>query len=384
MKMIKTRLIKSTLIVVMTLLFYSCGVSEVVSTYDGVAYKPTYANGFEVFNSGESSVIRSKNPWQGAEDVSIDLFIAKNGELPPVGFDGIVVEAPLDRVICLSSSYVAFMDEIGMLNSIVGVSGIDFISNEYVREAYDQNKIKDVGYDNTFNYELISSIKPDLVLMYGLSSGNSAMTHKLKEMGIPAFYIGDYVENSPLGKAEWLVAFGELFGVREIAVDRFGQIVDNYTKAKNIVGNNVTKTPTVMLNAPWRDVWFVPGDDSYIVKLITDAGGDYICKGVDNDISRPISGESVYLLSSKADFWLNPGNVGSLKELSEANPKFSDVKAIMNRSVYNNTKNSTPMGGSSFWESGAVNPDLVLEDLINIFHPNLLESEELNYYIKLQ
>ena len=66
------------------------------------------------------------------------------------------------------------------------------------------------------------------------------------------------------------------------------------------------------------------------------------------------------------------------------NPKFSDIKSVGNRAVYNNTKNSTSMGGSLFWESGAVHPDLVLEDLINIFHPNLLDSKELNYYIQLQ
>ncbi len=378
------RSINCVCVAIITILLYSCGSNVENHTYDGVAYKPSHAKGFEIFNSGESSVVRSKNPWQGAEDVAMDIFLSQNGELPPVGFEGIVVDAPCRRVVCLSSSYVAFMDEIGVLESIVGVSGINFISNEYVKRAYSQGEIKDVGYDNTFNYELISSLKPDLVLMYGLSSENSALTDKLKEMNVPAFYIGDYVEQSPLGKAEWLVAFGELFGVRDVAVDRFEQSVNNYTRLKEIVSNSIDTMPTVMLNAPYRDVWFVPGDDSYMVRLITDAGGDYICKGVDNAISRPISGESAYLFSSRADFWLNTGESNSMKELVAVNPKFSDIKSVVNNSVYNNTKHSTDMGGSIFWESGAVNPDLVLEDLINIFHPTLLESKEFNYYIQLQ
>ena len=371
-------------IAVFLLFFSSCGVETELSTYDGIIYKPTYADGFEIYRSGKSSVIRSLNPWQGAEGVSMDLFVSRGGELPPSGFSGVAIDAPLGRVVCQSSSYVAFMDEIGALGSIVGVSGVGFISNESIKTAYSSGRIKDVGYDNTFNYEVISAIKPDLVLMYGLSSGNSAVTDKLKEMRVSAFYIGDYVEQSPLGKAEWLVAFGEMFDRRDVAVARFGEIVNNYIAAKEIVNNSVDKRPTVMLNAPWRDVWFVPGDDSYMVKLITDAGGDYICKGVENGISRPISGESAYLFSSRADFWLNQGSISSLRELIEVSPKFSDVKSIVNRTVYNNIKHSTEMGGSAFWESGAVNPDLVLEDLINILHPGLLEAKELNYYIQLQ
>ena len=382
--MIEMRLVKGVLLLLTAILFCSCGDRTKSSTYDGVAYAPRYASGFEIFKSGESSVVRSKNPWQGAENITMDMFVSKNGELPPEGFEGVVVNTPCRRVICLSSSYVAYLDEIGMLSSIVGVSGIDFISNEFVKEAYSSGYIKDVGYDNTFNYELISSLKPDLVLMYGVSSGVSDMTDKLREMNVPSFFIGDYLEKSPLAKAEWLVAFGELFGIREVAVDRFNEIVNNYNRMKNIASNYDGPMPTVMLNAPYRDVWFVPGDGSYMVKLITDAGGDYICKGVDNAISRPISGESAFLFSSRADFWLNLGNVNSLKELVALNPKFSDIKSVGNRTVYNNTKNSTSMGGSLFWESGAVHPDLVLEDLINIFHPNLLDSKELNYYIQLQ
>ena len=139
-----------------------------------------------------------------------------------------------------------------------------------------------------------------------------------------------------------------------------------------------------MLNAPWRDVWFVPGDSSYMVKLIEDAAGDYICKGVQNNQSRPLSSEVAYIKCSESDIWMNPNMVLSLDELKTMNPKFADLNVVKEGRVYNNNARITDGGGSDFWESGTVNPHIILKDIIKIMHPEVLPEHDFYYFQKLK
>lgn len=351
-------------------------------------YMPRYATGFAVYGSGASSVVSVKNPWQGAEDVEMNLFLRREGEEPPVGFEGVVVDAPLKKVVCMSSSYVAFIDAIGKADAVKGVSGAQYIYNDGIRSAYARGDVRDVGYDSSINFEAITEMQPDLVMIYGIYGGNSGITGKLDELGIKYMYIGDYVEQSPLGKAEWLVAIGEMFDEREAAAALFGSVEKSYNETCGQVGNYVTLLssgkPRVMLNAPYRDTWFVPGDRSYMVRLITDAGGEYICAGTDSEKSRPISGESAYVFASRSDVWLNPGQVHTKSELTAENPRFAEIPPVRNNRVFNCNLRSTEGGGSDFWEYGAVRPDIVLKDIVKILYPGMLTEHELHYFRKVE
>lgn len=345
-------------------------------------YVPKYASGFEILNVGSSSVIKIKNPWQGAQNVEMQMFLSRNGEDAPKGFEGITVCAPLKRVVCMSSSYIAFIDAIGCVDAVKGVSGARFITNEAVREAHACGEVKDVGYDTNLNYELIAALKVDVVMIYGVAGENSSLSSKLGELGINVIYIGDYIEQSPLGKAEWIVAMGEMFDQRDKAQQLFEQVEKEYNALCQKV-KDVDERPSVMINAPWRDTWFVPGDRSYMVRLINDAGGVYACRGEDSQVSRPISGESAFVLASSSDVWLNPNQATSIKDVVALNPNFKNIPPVRSGRVYNNTRRNTPDGGSDFWESGAVYPNIVLRDLIAILHPQLADSTQLYYYKQL-
>ena len=160
------------------------------------------------------------------------------------------------------------------------------------------------------------------------------------------------METTPLGKAEWLVPFGELTDRREEAAALFTDIETRYDSLR-MRATAFAERPSVMLNAPYRDVWFVPGDRSYMVRLIEDAGGRYIFAGEESSVSRPISGEAAYLAARQADVWLNPNQAGNIGELKTQNPKFTDIRCVEQRRVYNCTRRKTPGGGSDFWESGS-------------------------------
>ena len=351
------------------------------AVFTRAVYTPQYASGFDILGAEgwQSTVIRVRNPWQGAKEVEMAYFIARNGEKPPRDFRGGVIRAGAERIVCMSSTYIAMLDALGQVGRVVGVSGMEYISNPHVLARRDE--IKDVGAE--INYESLVGLKPDLVLLYGVSDALAATTDKMNELGIPYMYVGDYLEESPLGKAEWMVVLSELTDCRAAGERAFGAVPERYDALKRLV-SGVTRRPAVMLNTPWNDSWMMPSVNNFVVRLIRDAGGDYIYPKNTSHSSVAIGLETAYGLIREADVWLNTGRVTSLAELLAVDEKFSDAKAVREKKVYNNNLRLTPGGGNDYWESGCVRPDVVLRDLIRILHPELLEEGDLYYYRHLE
>ncbi|WP_195629472.1 ABC transporter substrate-binding protein [Bacteroides finegoldii] len=343
-------------------------------------YTPEYAAGFKILGSTnvQSTLIQVFNPWQGAKEVEMSYFISRNGEQAPTGFTGPTIPAGAKRIVCMSSSYIAMLDALGQVNRIVAVSGIDYVSNPYILAHKDS--IKDMGPE--MNYELLLGLKPDIVLLYGIGDAQTAITDKLKELSIPYIYMGEYLEESPLGKAEWMVVLSELTDSREKGIEIFSEIPKRYLSLKALT-ESVGQCPTVMFNMPWNDSWVMPSTKSYMAQLVADAGAEYIYKENSSNSSTPIGLETAYGLIQKADYWINVGSATSLDELKTVNPKFADAKAVRERTVYNNNLRLTPTGGNDYWESAVVRPDMVLRDLIHIFHPELV-PDSLYYYRHLE
>ncbi len=371
---------------VLAITIVSCGGNgnSSVSTYADSIYLPEYASGFRILGAeGSSSVIiESVNPWQGADSVVTRLFIARDGEEPPQGFEGQVIEGDARRIVAMSSTHIAMLDVIGETARVVGVSGMDFISNDAVRSCRDS--IGDVGYDGNVNYELLLSLQPDIILLYG-TNGASGMEPKLKELGIPYVYIGEYLENSALGKAEWIVAVAEIVGKRNEGIKAFSAIPERYNAIREKAADCLkhTSRPKVMINLPYGDSWFMAPTGSYLVRLIEDAGGDYIYKKNNSNESRPIDLEEAFMLVSASDKWINVGQTRSLDELRKNYPKFAATKPVLSGEVYNTTGRVAANGANDYWERGVVEPDVVLRDMVMIFHPELADSD-LVYYEKLK
>lgn len=353
-----------------------------ISDFSNQLYTPEYASGFSIKGADgyESSIITVTNPWQGADSITTQLFIARGGESAPEGFTGQVLEGDASRIVAMSSTHIAMLDAVGEAGRVVGVSGIDYISNPVI--SANRDSIGDVGYEGNINYELLISLDPDLVLLYGVN-GASSMEGKLNELGIPFMYVGDYLEESPLGKAEWMVALSEVVGKRTEGEQVFGGIPVRYNDLKKRVADTVLDAPSVMLNTPYGDSWFMPSTESYVARLVKDAGGDYIYKKNTGNSSMPIDLEEAYKLTSEADMWLNVGMANTLDELRTSCPKFSDTRCFRNGSVWNNNLKTNAAGGNDYYESAVVNPDILLRDLVKIFHPELVE-EDFVYYKQLK
>lgn len=378
----KFKSIISTITLLCLLFLASCVYNKKTSleAFKQDVYTPEYATGFKILGAknAQSTLIQVSNPWQGAKNVTMSYFISRNGELPPTGFTGPTIPAGAQRIVCMSSSYIAMLDAVGQVDRIVAVSGINYIANPYILAHKDS--IKDMGPE--MNYELLLGLKPDVVLLYGIGDAQTAVTDKLKELAIPYMYVGEYLEESPLGKAEWLVALSELTDSRDKGIDVFREIPKRYQALKDLTAS-VEQRPTVMFNTPWNDSWVMPSTQSYMVQLVTDAGADYIYKENTSNSSAPIGLETAYGLIQKADYWINVGTASTLDELKNMNPKFADAKSVRDKTVYNNNLRITATGGNDYWESAVVRPDVVLRDLIHIFHPELV-SDSTYYYRHLE
>lgn len=366
------------------LLLASCGGRSATSCDDFTVevYTPSYASGFEIVGAegASSTIVRVRDPWQGAEGVETMLFIARNGEQAPEGFEGQIIEGDAQRVVCMSSTHIAMLDAVGAVSTVVGGSGLDYVSNGYV--ASHRDSIGDVGYDGNIDYEMLVALDPDLVLVFGVN-GTSGMEPKLRELGIPFCYVGEYVEESPSGKAEWMVAVAEAVGRRAEAVRVFAAIPERYEALCRSVAASGEARPKVMINTPYGDSWFMASTESYVARLIADAGGDYIYKKNSGTTSLPIDLEEAVVLASAADVWIN-ASVPSLADLKRLYPKFADAGCVVRGDVYNNDRRTSAVGGNDYWESGVVHPDLVLRDLVKIFHPELVGEEPFVYYRKLE
>ena len=187
------------------LLAVACGSSGARTPDDFTVelYTPRYAAGFDIRGTehGTSSLVTVRNPWQGATQVAQHLLVLRGEDEAPAGFDGTAVHAPVRRVVCMSSSHVAMFDALGEAGRIAGVSGIDYLSSTDIQARRAAGTVRDVGYDTNLDFELLAAMQPDLVLLYGIAGENTIVTGKLRELGIPYIYVGDYVEESPLGKA---------------------------------------------------------------------------------------------------------------------------------------------------------------------------------------
>ena len=359
----------------------ACGTPNRMDDYHHIIYSPTYATGFRIMGAEgkQSTIISVTNPWQTADHVETQLFIARDGEKAPSGFSGQVLQGDAKRVVCMSSSHIAMLDAIGVVGNVVGVSGKDFISNSYI--VANRHAIADVGYDGNINFELLVAQQPDIVLLYGVT-GACSMQSKLDELGIPYIYIGEYVEEDPLGKTEWLVALAEIVGCRQAGLSYFSALPQRYKALRDMAAASTSK-PKVMLNTPYADSWFMPSVTSYMARLIRDAGGDYIYQKNTSSHSLPIDMEEAAMLTAEADIWLHVEGVSSLQDLRNQYPRFANMPCVLRGAVYNNDRLREPGKGNDYWESGVVQPDIVLRDLIRIFHPELL-ADELVYYRKIE
>lgn len=362
------------------LLFFSCSGKKV---HEKQFTSNQFAQGFHIEKYGAISRVDVFNPWENASGFRYSYWLVpKTMDVPDSLIDKRIIRTPVERVVCLSTTHIGFLQKLNLEAKIVGVSGKQYVSNEKVRANIEADKVQDVGYDQNLNYELLLNLKPDMVMAYGIGSEVASYLSKLKDLGIPVVINAEYLEETPLGRAEWLNFVAAFFNKENDAKRIFWETVNEYQQLKQ-KASAADHQPVVITGIPYKENWWVPGGKSYMANLITDAGGHYLWGENDQRESYVLSPENVISQSVTADIWINCGYSASLKSITDLDERFSIIKPLREKMVFNDNKRLLPNGGNDVWETGVANPEVILKDLILIFHPEIIDASPLYYYQKL-
>ncbi len=363
------------------LLFSGCADSSQNSSRENSGNQ--YAKGFSIEKQENITKLTVFNPWEKAKNVSMEYYLLDKNQAIPDSLSGkMVFQTPVKKVICLSTTHIGFLDALDETAIVTGISGSRYVTSDAVRERIDNGEAPDVGYGSNLNFELIVQQKPDLVMAYGIGGEVTSMILKLEELGIPVVMVAEFLEETPLGKAEWIKFIAPFFNKEKLADEYFSAVDEEYNRLRDMALHQAER-PKVLVGSPYKDSWWVPGGKSYLAHLIEDAGGSYPGKTNTSHESFVISFEHAMVWGAEADVWINMASLASKQEILGTDTRFGSFRVFREGEIFNNIKRMIPGGGNDFWESGTVNPHLVLRDLISIFHPALI-SEESVYYLEIE
>lgn len=364
------------------LLIFSCG-KNIDTELEKTPVQLEYATGFEIFKGKDFWEIHVTQGYTGADKTFRYLILEENSKVKKTGFDA-VVQFPISKIVMTSTTHIPHLDLLESSEKLIGFPQTDLISSEKTRELIDSGKVIDLGNGPAANPEMIIDLQPDWMMISTLGE-DLRYLDLFAQAKIPAIINGEYVEQNPLGRAEWIKFTGILLGKFEESVAVFEEIKKAYLDAEKL-----TKTlpksnkPTVLSGVMYQDIWYAPGSESWGARILENAGGSYIFSDQRGEGSLQLNYEFVLDRGLETDFWIGSSDFADLKSMGNSEPRYQAFKPWKIGQVYTYTAKKGATGGLEYFELGYVRPDLILKDLIKILHPDLLPEYELYFYQKLE
>lgn len=368
----------------LTISFFGCKQNNTISNQKITSSKNKihYAKGLKIYKYQGFSVIKITNPWPEAKETFTYILQEKNGIIPDSLKQFSIIQIPIQSIVVTSTTHIPALELLGIENTLVGFPNTNYISSIKTRKRIDAGKVREVGTSESLNTEILIDMKPDLIVSFGLNSSNSTLDN-LQKSGLKVILNGDWTEQSPLGKAEWIKFFGALYGLDFKANSIFSGIEKSYNKTLALAKKATTK-PTVLCGAMYQEQWYVPQGESWAALFLKDAKSNYLWANSRGTGGLSVPFEVVLEQAQNADFWIAPGNFSSLKEMSDSNPHYNLFTSFKNKKVYSYSLNKGARGGIVYFELSPTRPDLVLKDLIKILHPELVPNYKLFFFQKLK
>jgi iron complex transport system substrate-binding protein len=342
-----------------------------------------YAHGFTIDYHDGFKVVRILDRNNNKFDTLEYLLVQKGHPAPPGYPRAQVIPIPVQTMIAMSSTHVGMADFVGVADRIMGLGNLRYVNSPVVQENIRKGRIKEVGLDENINNELVISMHPGLLLAMSNPEANGARYKVLTDAGTPVIVVAEWLENTPLGKAEWVKLMAALTNREALVNRKFDSVAKTYDSLVQLARQAKTH-PHVIIGTPFKGSWFMPAGDSYMAHFIEDAGGGYHWADSKGTGSLSLNFESVAPEALTAEYWLNIGLINSKQDLLAKDPRFASFRSFKMGNLYNFDKRSNDLGSNDYWESGVVNPHIVLADMISILHPGLLSGDTLVYYRQLQ
>ncbi len=354
------------------------GNGTITDTTPGDTILLHYASNLTLIEFEDYTVAQLRNPWDTTKVLHTYLLVDKERELPDSLPSGTVVRTPLTRSVVYSSVHCSLLKQLGAIESIGGVCDLKYIKMPEIQEACQNGSIVDMGDAMSPSVERIIDLSPDALLLSPFE--NSGGYGRVEKLNIPIIECADYMETSALGRAEWMRFYGMLFGKRSTADSLFAVVERDYHELRTLAASSKS-VPTVMCDLKSGATWYTPGGRSSIAGIYADAGASYIFREDKRSGSIPLPFETIFERGQQTHFWLIRYNQPTDKTYGELEQDFAGYagfRAFRERNIYGCNTHKIP-----FYEEVPFRPELLLRDLIKIFHPGLQKEHQLRYFSKL-
>ncbi len=342
-----------------------------------------YAQGFGVEYFDGYKIVSVRAPGSGTRE-TLRYVLVQRGRKSPDGFEGVPrIRIPVRSLITTSTTHLPHIEKLDEVQSLVAVDNIKFVSSEAVKQRFTAGRISEIGRGRSIDMERVLMLRPDIVFIDAPSQDNAF--HPLQQAGVTAVVNAAYAEPTLLGRVEWLKFVGVFFNKEALAAARFDSVVARYRVRKALTRNlPVDKRPTVFVGSLWRGTWFMSGGKTYAAQLLEEAGADYLWADNESQRSLSLDFETVYEEAHDAEYWITMRNEWrSRNDVVAEDERYGNFRAIKTGNVFNANARLNEHGGNDYWETGFIEPDVLLADLIKILHPDLLPDHQLKYYRKL-
>lgn len=336
-----------------------------------------YAHCFKVARKPEGISLVLLDPWKPGTVFGKYLLINDSNQIKPV--EGVIpIQIPVKEIAASSTTHAGFLTALGAGDLLIGCNNPERLYDSLLYKRYQSGSLVKMGRDLEYNLEFLIARKPSLVLQSGIE-GQFNPDPRLTANSIPVLYVLEWLETTPLGRAEWIKVFGLLTGRMKQADSLFNIIENGYNSLASL-GRNSSDKPEVFTGTDFKGTWYMPGGKNYMAVFFRDAGMEYPWASVDQSASLALSFEAVFKRCGNAPLWIGVP-VDTLSRLLAMEQRYAGFRALRDKKVYSLTNRTNPHGGNDYWESGPVRPDRILEDLISIAHPELVPGH-LCYYFR--
>jgi iron complex transport system substrate-binding protein len=342
-----------------------------------------YAKGFDIITDNGIKKLIIKTAYQNSNTFFEYEIRTKTSNTTKVkNFEKEVIEVPVQKIVVTSTTHIPMVELLNEETSIVGFPFSKYVSSKKTRVLIDEGKIREIGKENSLNTEILLDLQPELVVGYSVSSADKSLT-TINKAGINVIYNGDWLEKTPLGRAEWIKFFGVLFDKEKQADSIFKVIEKNYLDAKKSALKSTRKTTVLSGAIMSKDIWNLPAGESFVAQFLKDANLNYLWKNTKGKGSLSLSFESVFDTGKDADLWIAPGYFSTKEQLLKSNQLYTQFNAFKNDNIYTPTIKKGKTGGVIYYELAPTRPDLVLKDLIKITNPELLPDYTPTFFSKM-
>ncbi len=347
---------------------------------------PEFAGNFTIEYHKSYKLLTVKEPFTGGSPRS--YLLAQCGapvpQLEGRWANAPVIRIPVETIFTGSTTHLPMLAALGRVDSLTGVAQTGYVSSQPVLDRIAAGLVAEFAPTFEIDAEVVIEASPGVLL--ASDAGPSQAHDTLANAGIGVVWNGEWLEETPLGRAEWLKMVAALFNEEAKANEQFENIAGSYNAlAQKTGGIPEAQRPTVMTGLEFGGVFYASGGRSFAAQLIDHAGGSYVWADDDGSGSIETDIETQLERAGDADFWINAGAFWhTLSDVAGADERYTHFKPYKTGQIWTNNLALNDAGANDYYERGVTRPDLVLADLISIFHPSLTEERELQFYKQLQ